>query len=394
MSDILCIYYSRTGHTRRAVKEIAEALDAEIVAITDGRDRSGWKGYLRSGMDAMKLSTKPLNPFETARPLEEYRLVMDMKIVVLDGCAANSGDISWDSIGKYGELTVYDRTDRSEVVSRIGDAQIITTNKTVIDRAVIEACPNLRYIGVLATGYNVVDVEAAHEHGIVVTNVPAYSTDAVAQFTFALLLELANRVGAHDASVKDGGWVRSRDFSYSVMPTMELAGKTMGIIGYGSIGMKVAEIAHAFGMRVLVNSRTRKALPDGDWISWAERDELFAQSDVISIHCPLFPETEGMIDRSAIGRMKKTTFIINTARGGCIVEKDLADALNEERIAGAAVDVIAQEPMAADNPLLTAKNVIITPHIAWAPKEVRERLLNIAGGNIEAFLNGKPVNTV
>ena len=297
---------------------------------------------------------------------------MDMKIVVLDGCAANSGDISWDSIGKYGELTVYDRTDRSEVVSRIGDAEIITTNKTVIDRAVIEACPNLRYI----------------------TNVPAYSTDAVAQFTFALLLELANRVGAHDASVKDGGWVRSKDFSYSVMPTMELAGKTMGIIGYGSIGMKVAEIAHAFGMRVLVNSRTRKALPDGDWISWAERDELFAQSDVISIHCPLFPETEGMIDRSAIGRMKKTTFIINTARGGCIVEKDLADALNEERIAGAAVDVIAQEPMAADNPLLTAKNVIITPHIAWAPKEVRERLLNIAGGNIEAFLNGKPVNTV
>lgn len=319
---------------------------------------------------------------------------MDMKIVVLDGCAANSGDISWDSIGKYGELTVYDRTDRSEVVSRIGDAEIITTNKTVIDRAVIEACPNLRYIGVLATGYNVVDVEAAHEHGIVVTNVPAYSTDAVAQFTFALLLELANRVGAHDASVKDGGWVRSKDFSYSVMPTMEFAGKTMGIIGYGSIGMKVAEIAHAFGMGVLVNSRTRKALPDGDWISWAERDELFAQSDVISIHCPLFPETEGMIDRSAIGRMKKTTFIINTARGGCIVEKDLADALNEERIAGAAVDVIAQEPMAADNPLLTAKNVIITPHIAWAPKEVRERLLNIAGGNIEAFLNGKPVNTV
>ena len=290
-----------------------------------------------------------------------------MKIVVLDGCAANSGDISWDSIGKYGELMVYDRTDRPEVVSRIGDAEIITTNKTVIDRAVIEACPNLGYIGVLATGYNVVDVEAAHEHGIVVTNVPAYSTDAVAQFTFALLLELANRVGAHDASVKDGGWVRSKDFSYSVMPTMELAGKTMGIIGYGSIGMKVAEIAHAFGMRVLVNSRTRKALPDGDWISWAERDELFAQSDVISIH---------------------------TARGGCIVEKDLADALNEERIAGAAVDVIAQEPMAADNPLLTAKNVIITPHIAWAPKEVRERLLNIAGGNIEAFLNGKPVNTV
>lgn len=317
-----------------------------------------------------------------------------MKIVVLDGCAANSGDISWDSLEKYGELTVYARTDREDVVSRIGDAEIITTNKTVIDRSVIEACPNLRYIGVLATGYNVVDTEAAREHGIIVTNVPAYSTDAVAQFTFALILELANHVGEHNRSVMSGGWVKSKDFSYSVAPTMELAGKTLGIIGYGSIGIRVAEIAHAFGMKVLVSSRTQKKLPEGEWIKWTEREELFSQSDIISIHCPLFPETEGLINRDSIGLMKKSAIIINTARGGCIVEQDLADALNSGRIAGAAVDVISQEPMAPDNPLLTAKNIVITPHIAWAPKEVRERLLNIAGENIGAFISGHPVNVV
>ena len=317
-----------------------------------------------------------------------------MKIVVLDGCAANSGDISWDSLEKYGELTVYDRTEYEDVVSRIGDAELVTTNKTVIDRKVIEACPNLRYVGVLATGYNVVDLDAAKEHGIVVTNVPAYSTDAVAQFTFALLLELANQVGAHNSSVKDGGWVRSKDFSYSVMPTMELSGKTMGIIGYGSIGQRVAEIAHAFGMNVLVSSRTEKKLPDVGWISWVNREELFANADVISIHCPLFPETKGMINRETIELMKKTAFVINTARGGCIVEQDLADALNSGRIAGAAVDVVSQEPMKADNPLLTAKNIIITPHIAWAPREVRQRLLQIAGDNMGAFLDGHPINVV
>lgn len=317
-----------------------------------------------------------------------------MKIVVLDGCAANSGDISWDSIAKYGELKVYDRTAPDEVIARIGDAGLVTTNKTVIDRNVMEACPNLRYIGVLATGYNVVDVEAAKEHGIVVTNVPAYSTDAVAQFTFALLLEMANKVGDHDRSVKDGGWIRSKDFSYSVAPTMELAGKTIGIIGYGSIGQKVAEIAHAFGMKVLVNSRTKKELPEGGWIRWAGREELFAGSDVISIHCPLFPETAGLINRDTIALMKKSALIINTARGGCVNERDLADALNSGRIAGAAVDVISAEPMEADNPLFNAKNIIITPHIAWAPLEVRRRLLDIAGENIGAFLDGKPINVV
>lgn len=317
-----------------------------------------------------------------------------MKIVVLDGCAANSGDISWDSLGKYGELTVYDRTEYEDVVSRIGDAELVTTNKTVIDRKVIEACPNLRYVGVLATGYNVVDLDAAKEHGIVVTNVPAYSTEAVAQFTFALLLELANHVGAHSDSVLDGGWVRSRDFSYSVMPTMEISGKTMGIIGYGSIGQRVAEIAHAFGMKVLVSSRTEKKLPEGGWISWVSREELFAKADVISIHCPLFPETKGMINRETIELMKREAFVINTARGGCIVEQDLADALNSGRIAGAAVDVVSQEPMKEDNPLLTAKNIIITPHIAWAPREVRQRLLQIAGDNMGAFLEGHPINVV
>lgn len=317
-----------------------------------------------------------------------------MKIVVLDGCAANSGDISWDDLAQYGELTVYDRTDDADVIARIGDAELITTNKTVIDRHTIESCPKLKYIGVLATGYNVVDLDAAKEHGIVVTNVPAYSTDAVAQFTFALLLELANQVGVHNSSVKDGGWVRSKDFSYSVMPTMELYGKTMGIIGYGSIGQRVADIAHAFGMKVLVSSRTEKKLPEGGWIRWVSREELFAEADVISIHCPLFPETKGMINREAIGLMKRTALVINTARGGCIVEQDLADALNSGRIAGAAVDVVSQEPMKEDNPLLTAKNIIITPHIAWAPREVRQRLLQIAGDNMGAFLAGHPINVV
>lgn len=317
-----------------------------------------------------------------------------MKIVVLDGCAANSGDISWDSLAQYGELTVYDRTDDADVIARIGDAELITTNKTVIDRHAMESCPKLKYIGVLATGYNVVDLDAAKEHGIVVTNVPAYSTDAVAQFTFALLLELANQVGVHNSSVKDGGWVRSKDFSYSVMPTMELYGKTMGIIGYGSIGKRVADIAHAFGMKVLVSSRTEKKLPEGGWIRWVSREELFAEADVISIHCPLFPETKGMINREAIGLMKRTALVINTARGGCIVEQDLADALNSGRIAGAAVDVVSQEPMKEDNPLLTAKNIIITPHIAWAPREVRQRLLQIAGDNMGAFLAGHPINVV
>lgn len=319
---------------------------------------------------------------------------MNMKIVVLDGCAANSGDISWDGLAQYGELTVYDRTDDADVIAKIGDAELITTNKTVIDRHTMESCPKLKYIGVLATGYNVVDLDAAKEHGIVVTNVPAYSTDAVAQFTFALLLELANQVGVHNSSVKDGGWVRSKDFSYSVMPTMELYGKTMGIIGYGSIGQRVADIAHAFGMKVLVSSRTEKKLPEGGWIRWVSREELFAEADVISIHCPLFPETKGMINREAIGLMKRTALVINTARGGCIVEQDLADALNSGRIAGAAVDVVSQEPMKEDNPLLTAKNIIITPHIAWAPREVRQRLLQIAGDNMGAFLAGHPINVV
>lgn len=319
---------------------------------------------------------------------------MNMKIVVLDGCAANSGDISWDGLAQYGELTVYDRTDDADVIARIGDAELITTNKTVIDRHTMESCPKLKYIGVLATGYNVVDLDAAKEHGIVVTNVPAYSTDAVAQFTFSLLLELANQVGVHNSSVKDGGWVRSKDFSYSVMPTMELYGKTMGIIGYGSIGQRVADIAHAFGMKVLVSSRTEKKLPEGGWIRWVSREELFAEADVISIHCPLFPETKGMINREAIGLMKRTALVINTARGGCIVEQDLADALNSGRIAGAAVDVVSQEPMKEDNPLLTAKNIIITPHIAWAPREVRQRLLQIAGDNMGAFLAGHPINVV
>lgn len=317
-----------------------------------------------------------------------------MKIVILDGYTSNPGDLSFDIFSKYGELDIYDRTDKDNVIERIGNAEIVITNKVVIDKRVMESCPNIKYIGILATGYNVVDIYAARERKIVVTNVPGYSTDAVAQHTFSLILELANHVGEHSRTVMNGDWIRSRDFSYSVYPGIELAGKTIGIIGYGHIGKKVSEIAHAFGMKALVSSRTRRELPEGGWIDWAERDKLFSDADIISLHCPLFPDTENIINKHTISMMKKSALIINTARGGCIEEQDLADALNEGRIAGAAVDVVSAEPMSPGNPLLAAKNMIITPHIAWAPFETRDRLLSMAAGNMGAFLSGEPVNVV
>lgn len=316
-----------------------------------------------------------------------------MKIVVLDGYAANPGDLSWDCVRQYGELTVYDRTDDCDVVSRIGDAQAVIANKTVIDRAVMDACPGLRYIGLTATGYNIIDIEAAAEKGIVVSNVPAYSTDAVSQFTFALLLELVAHVGMHSDTVMAGDWVRSKDFSYTVAPMIELSGKTMGIVGYGNIGRRVASIALAFGMNVLICSRTKKEL-SGSAIRQVDREELFEKSDVISIHCPLFDDTKNLINRDSIALMKKSALIINTARGGCIDEAALADALNTGRIAGAAVDVVTAEPMTKDNPLLTAKNMIITPHIAWAPRETRARLLEVVGDNLGAFVRGEPRNVI
>lgn len=317
-----------------------------------------------------------------------------MKIVVLDGYAANPGDLCWDCIGKYGQLTVYDRTDAGDVIARIGDADAVIANKTVIDRTVMDACPKLKYIGLTATGYNIIDIAAAAEKGIVVSNVPAYSTDAVAQFTFALLLELVTHVGMHSDTVMAGDWTKSKDFSYTVAPMIELAGKTMGIIGYGNIGKKVASIALAFGMKVLICSRTHKELPKGGAIRQVDREELFTKSDIISIHCPLFDDTKNLINADSISLMKKSALIINTARGGCIDEAALANALNEGRIAGAAVDVVTVEPMAEDNPLLTAKNMIITPHIAWAPRETRARLLGVVGENLGAYLQGRSQNVI
>lgn len=322
-----------------------------------------------------------------------------MKIVVLDGYVLNPGDISWAGFEELGEVTVYDRSEPTLVVERIGDAEVILTNKTVIDREVIEKCPCLKYIGVNATGYNVVDVAAAKEAGIVVTNVPAYGTDAVAQFTFALMLELCNKVGLHSRSVASGDWIRTKDFSYNLAPLIDIKGKTLGIIGYGSIGSRVAQIAMAFGMNVLVNSRTEKPLPDvspirDSRISWADRETVLRESDIITLHCPLFPETENMINKESIAMMKDGAMLINTARGGLIVEQDLADALNQGKLAGAALDVVGREPMEADNPLISAKNIVITPHIAWASVEARERLMGIAVENLKAYLAGKPCNVV
>lgn len=317
-----------------------------------------------------------------------------MKIVVLDGYALNPGDLSWDGIAALGELTVYDRTPAEDTIARIGDAKIVFTNKTVIDRQVLDACPQIAFIGVLATGYNVVDVNAAREKNIVVCNVPAYSTPAVAQFTIGLILELASHIGAHSASVAQGDWCRSKDFCYWNYPLAELQGKTLGIVGFGSIGQAVARIAEAMGMNVLAFSRTVYPERETTGCHYTDLDTLFAKSDIISLHCPLFPETQGIICRENIEKMKDGVWIINTARGGCIAEADLADALNSGKVGAAAVDVVSKEPMCPDNPLLQAKNILMTPHIAWASKEARGRLMQMAAENLKQFLAGTPQNQV
>ena len=311
-----------------------------------------------------------------------------MKIIVLDGYAANPGDLSWDALAALGELTVYDRTDAKDVVSRIGDAQVILTNKTLITQAVLEACPSLRYVGVLATGYNVVDLEAAKQQNVVVTNIPAYSTAAVAQFTFALLLELCHRVGHHADAVAQGRWTASEHFCFWDYPLMELAGKTIGLIGYGQIGQATAAVARALGMKVLAYT------PRGNGPDFVPLETLLKESDVISLHCPLTPANQGMINRETIAQMKDGVLLLNTARGGLIVDQDLRDALLSGKIAAAAVDVATAEPIPADNPLLGLENCLITPHIAWAPKEARIRLMNIAVENVRQFLAGTPVNQV
>ena len=317
-----------------------------------------------------------------------------MKIVVLDGYTLNPGDLSWEGFESLGEVQVYDRTPAEKTVERIGDAPVILTNKTAITKEILDQCPAIRYIGVLATGYNVVDVKAAAQKGIVVTNIPSYGTDAVAQYAFALLLEMCHHVGLHDESVKAGEWENCQDFCYWKTPLMELAGKTLGLIGFGRIGQRTGAIARAMGMKVLAYDRFQRPELENENCRYVSLEQLLAASDVISLHCPLLPETKGVINRDTISRMKDGVLIINTSRGDLVVEKDLAEALISGKVAGAAADVVSTEPIRGDNPLLKAPNMIITPHMAWGAKESRGRLMNQAVENLKAFLSGNPVNTV
>lgn len=312
-----------------------------------------------------------------------------MKIVILDGYVVNPGDLSWDCIKQFGEVIYYDRTPKEHTVERIGDADIILLNKVQITDQILAQCPNLKLICLLATGYNVVDCAAAAKRGIPVCNVPGYSTHSVAQFTFALLLELCHHVGLHSDSVHSGEWTACPDFSYQKTTQMELYGKTLGIVGYGSIGSAVAKIAEAMGMHVLVHSRTPK-----EGVDFVTLPELLQRSDVVSLHCPLFPENTGMINADTVAMMKNGALLINTARGGLIDEKAVADALHSRKLGGAAMDVVCQEPIHADSPLLTAPNCIITPHIAWTPLEARKRVLECTTKNIQGFLNGNCINVV
>lgn len=319
-----------------------------------------------------------------------------MKIVVLDGYTENPGDISWAPLEALGEVTVYDRTSLTEsplIAERIGDAEIAVTNKTPLTRAVIDACPNLRAIAVLATGYNVVDTAYAREKNIPVMNVPVYGTDNVAQYAIALLLEACSQVGLHDRSVHAGDWTKSIDFCYWQKPLIEVSGKTAGIIGFGRIGMAVARILSAMNVRVLAYSRTER--PEGlACADYVPLDDLIAQSDFIFLHCPLTPETEGIINAANIARMKDGVIIVNNGRGQLVVEADLAAALTSGKVAYAAVDVASTEPIRADNPLLSAPNCIITPHISWATKEARERIMQMTAENVKSFIEGKPMNVV
>ena len=317
-----------------------------------------------------------------------------MKIVVLDGHALNSGDLSWEALSAIGELQVFDRSADDQIVARAHEAEIVLINKTRLSAQILRQLKGTRYIGVLATGYDVVDVQAARELKISVTNIPTYATASVAEFTFALLLELCHHVALHGEATRAGEWSRSKDFSFWKTPLVELAGKTIGIIGLGQIGRRVADIALAFEMRVIAANAARSPVPDWPRLRWCEVDELLPQADVVSLHCPLLPQTRGIINAKSLAMMKPGAFLINTSRGPLVVEQDLADALNNGRLAGAGVDVLSSEPPSPDNPLLRAKNCIVTPHIAWASKEARTRLLNTAIANLRAFLEGHPINVV
>lgn len=319
-----------------------------------------------------------------------------MKLVVLDGYTENPGDLSWAELAALGELTVYDRTSYTEsplIAERIGDAEIVVMNKTPISRATIDACPNIRLIAVLATGYNVVDYNYAREKGIPVVNVPAYGTVSVSQYSIALLLEICHHIGHHSASVHAGNWASNPDWCYWDYPLIELEGKTIGIIGFGRIGQAEGRIARAMGMKVLAcdvyPNDSGRAIG-----AYVDLDTLLAQADVVSLHCNLTPENTGLINKENIAKMKEPAILINNARGQLIVEQDVADALNSGKLAAAGLDVVYTEPIRPDNPLLTAKNCIITPHISWAPKESRQRIMDATAENIRAFLAGTPQNVV
>jgi len=312
-----------------------------------------------------------------------------MRIVILDGLTTNPGDVSWEPLERLGSLTVFDRTAPGDVVARAADADAILTNKAIVGREQIAALPQLKYVGVLATGFNIVDVAAARERGIPVCNVPEYSTPNVVQAAWALILELANRVGHHDRTVHEGHWAACHDFCYWHGELVELAGRTLGIVGHGRIGRGVAAVGRAFGMRVIHHRRQGGGDP-----ACVDLDTLFRESDVVSLHCPLTPETKGLVDARRLAMMKPTAFLVNTARGPLVDEAALAAALNAGQIAGAAVDVLSVEPPPASNPLLTAKNCVITPHVAWATRDARRRLIDVTAANLAAFAVGQPQNVV
>ena len=316
-----------------------------------------------------------------------------MKIIVLDGYTENPGDLTWEGFERLGELTIYDRTPQDDIVSRIGDAEIVITNKTPISRDTLNKCKNIKYIGVLATGYNIIDCDAAKDHGIAVTNIPNYGSTAVGQFAIALLLEICHHIGHHNDAVQSGKWQNCLDFCFWDYPLIALEGKTIGIIGLGRIGQVTAGIAGAMGMKTLAfdEHQTDSGRKVAEYVSL---DELYARSDVIALHCPVFPSTQGMINKNSIAKMKDGVIIINNSRGQLIVEQDLADALNSGKVAAAGLDVVSSEPISGENPLLHAKNCIITPHISWAPKESRARLMEIAVENLKRFIDGTPVNVV
>ena len=319
-----------------------------------------------------------------------------MQIVILDGYTENPGDLSWAGLEALGELTVYDRTpkdDPEEIIRRIGGAEIVFTNKTPLTAQIFARCPQIRYVGLLSTGYNIADIDAARRRGIPVTNIPSYGTDAVAQAAMALLLEITNQVGRHAAAVRQGRWSACEDFCFWDTPLMELSGKTMGVIGFGRIGQAMGRIARAFGMEVLAAGS--RPTEQGQAIArYVSLDELYARADVISLHCPLFPQTERMINEHSIAKMKDGVILLNTGRGQLICEDALAQALRSGKVRAAGLDVLSQEPPAADNPLLTAPNCFITPHIAWAARESRQRLMDTAVDNLRQFLNGTPVHVV